>query len=104
MIADFSGDGCATKRAQVGHRGGLFSPGLCELCDRSATFGGMQERRIQRTDSPSAATQLLIEALATRSDARAVALVDDRGRVLAGAGTPADVACLSRVAGPTDKS
>ncbi len=63
----------------------------------------MQERRVRRNELPAAAAQLLIEALAARSLARAVALVDDTGHVLAGTGAPADLANLSRLAGPPER-
>jgi hypothetical protein len=60
----------------------------------------MINRRTKRSPRPDEALQLLIEAVADRSAVRAVALVNGRGRLLAGTGTPADLAGLARLAGP----
>jgi hypothetical protein len=60
----------------------------------------MTERRTKRSPRPDEALQLLIEALADRSDVRAVALVNARGRVLAAAGAPTDIAGVARLARP----
>ena len=58
------------------------------------------ERRVKRSSQPEEAIQLLLESLADRSDARAVALVNGRKRVLAAAGQPWDIADLREVAEP----
>ena len=60
----------------------------------------MMERRTKRSSQPEEAIQFLLEALADRSDARAVALVNGRKRVIAGAGRPWDIADLRELAGP----
>jgi hypothetical protein len=56
------------------------------------------ERRIKRSAQPEEAIQFLLESLADRSEARAVALVNGRKRVLAAAGRPWDIADLREVA------
>jgi hypothetical protein len=60
----------------------------------------MLERRTKRSPEPHEAIQLLLEAFADRSRARAVALVNMRGRMLAGAGGPEDVVGLAKFAAP----
>ncbi len=60
----------------------------------------MNERRIKRSKRPEEAIQYLLESLADRSDARAVALVNGKKRVLAAAGKPWDIADLREVAEP----
>jgi hypothetical protein len=60
----------------------------------------MVERRFKRSAQPEEAIQLLLESLADRSEARAVALVNGRRRVLAGAGQPWDIAALREIAAP----
>jgi hypothetical protein len=60
----------------------------------------MMERRVKRSAQPEEAIQLLLESLADRSEARAVALVNGRKRVLAAAGKPWDIADLREVAEP----
>jgi hypothetical protein len=56
------------------------------------------ERRVKRSAQPEEAIQFLLEALADRSEARAVALVNGKKRVLAAAGQPWDIADLREVA------
>jgi len=56
----------------------------------------MQERRIRRSDSRDDALQLLIETVADRAGGRGVALVDDRGMLLAGAGKTREMWGLAR--------
>src|SRR5579863_8657769 len=58
------------------------------------------ERRIKRSTQPEEAIQLLLESLADRSEARAVALVNGQKRILAAAGQPWDIADLREVAEP----
>jgi hypothetical protein len=60
----------------------------------------IMERRIKRSQQPEEAIQLLLESLADRSEARAVALVNTNKRVLAAAGQPWDIADLREVAEP----
>jgi hypothetical protein len=60
----------------------------------------IMERRIKRSQQPEEAIQLLLESLADRSEARAVALVNTKKRVLAAAGKPWDIADLREVAEP----
>jgi hypothetical protein len=63
----------------------------------------MMNRRTKRSEEPREAIQFLLEALADRSDARAVALVDENRRVLAGVGMPADLGDLRELAGPVGR-
>jgi hypothetical protein len=58
------------------------------------------ERRVKRSAQPEEAIQFLLESLADRSEARAVALVNGHKRVLAAAGQPWDIADLREVAEP----
>ena len=58
------------------------------------------ERRVKRSAQPEEAIQFLLESLADRSEARAVALVNGKKRVLAAAGRPWDIADLREVAEP----
>jgi hypothetical protein len=60
----------------------------------------IMERRMKRSEQPEEAIQLLLESLADRSEARAVALVNGKKRVLAAAGQPWDIADLREVAEP----
>jgi hypothetical protein len=60
----------------------------------------IMERRIKRSEQPEEAIQLLLESLADRSEARAVALVNGNKRILAAAGKPWDIADLREVAAP----
>lgn len=64
----------------------------------TADSAGMQERRRTRSGNRWQATHLLVESLAARSRARAVAVVDERGKVLAAHGAAGDVARLARMA------
>jgi hypothetical protein len=63
----------------------------------------MMNRRMKRSAQPREAIQFLLEALADRSDARAVALVDENRRVLAGVGMPRDLSDLRELAGPVGR-
>jgi hypothetical protein len=58
------------------------------------------ERRVKRSAQPEEAIQFLLESLADRSEARAVALVNAQRRILAAAGQPWDIADLRDVAEP----
>ena len=61
----------------------------------------MEERRTRRSDSRDEALQILVETLSERRGGRGVALVDDRGLLLAGAGKTREMwglsRCLSRI-------
>jgi hypothetical protein len=57
----------------------------------------MQERRTKRSQDPREAAALLVSALASRSAARAVAVVDGDGQLIAGRGAAADLEGLARV-------
>jgi hypothetical protein len=54
----------------------------------------MNDRRMKRSSDRSEALQYLVESVADRSGARALVLVDDAGRIVAGMGMPQEVACL----------
>ncbi len=54
----------------------------------------MDERRTKRSGDRSEALQFLIESVADRSGARALVLLDDAGRIVAGTGMPREVASL----------
>jgi hypothetical protein len=56
------------------------------------------ERRTKRSQVREEALQYLVEAVHDRSAVFAVALVDERGRIVAGTGMPRDVAGLARIA------
>jgi hypothetical protein len=58
------------------------------------------ERRQKRSQDPQIALQFLLEALADRSDAHAVALVAGDGRIVAGVGMPSDLRGLATIAAP----
>ncbi len=58
----------------------------------------MFEQRTKRSDERATALQYLVEAVLDRSDVRCAALVDESDRIVAGAGMPADLASLARVA------
>jgi len=58
----------------------------------------MNERRIKRSAERQEALQFLVESVADRSGARALVLLDDSGRVVAGMGPPDDVQGLVRSA------
>ena len=55
----------------------------------------MLDRRNKRSSERTEALQYLIEAIADRSGVRALVLVDDFGRIVAGMGIPRDVAGLA---------
>jgi hypothetical protein len=55
----------------------------------------MLERRGKRSTERVEALQFLVEAVADRSGVRALVLVDDFGRIVAGMGVPRDVAGLA---------
>jgi hypothetical protein len=55
----------------------------------------MLERRSKRSAERVEALQFLVEAVADRSGVRALVLVDDFGRIMAGTGVPRDVAGLA---------
>jgi hypothetical protein len=55
----------------------------------------MLDRRTKRSHERVEALQYLIEAIADRSGVRALVLVDDFGRIVAGMGIPRDVAGLA---------
>jgi hypothetical protein len=58
----------------------------------------MSERRTKRSSDPVEALQYLVEAVADRSHAPAVVLVDDTGHIVAGMGGPKEVSGLARAA------
>jgi hypothetical protein len=58
----------------------------------------MLERRSKRSGERVEALQYLVEAVADRSGVRAMVLVDDFGRIVAGMGVPRDVAGLALTA------
>jgi hypothetical protein len=58
----------------------------------------MIERRSKRSGAREEALQFLFESVADRSGARALVLMDDAGRIVAGMGMPADVVGLARAA------
>jgi hypothetical protein len=55
----------------------------------------MLDRRNKRSADRTEALQYLVEAVADRSGVRALVLVDDFGRIVAGMGVPRDVAGLA---------
>jgi len=58
------------------------------------------ERRNKRSDDREQALQYLVEALYDRSEARAVALIDEQGRIVAGTGMPNDLSGLAKIGPP----
>jgi len=58
----------------------------------------MQDRRSKRSTDRDEALQYLVESVADRSGVRALVLVDDAGRIVAGMGMPAEVVGLARTA------
>jgi hypothetical protein len=58
----------------------------------------MSERRWKRSADRTEALQYLVEAVADRSSASALVLVDDSGHIVAGMGMPTEVAGLARAA------
>jgi len=61
-------------------------------------MGRMNDRRNKRSEDRSEALQFLVESVADRSGVRALVLVDDRGRIVAGTGMPDEVVGLARTA------
>jgi hypothetical protein len=59
----------------------------------------MLERRAKRSRDPVEALQYLVEALCDRSEARAVAIIDARGRIVAGIGAPSELRDLASLGG-----
>ena len=55
---------------------------------------------MKRSAERDEALQYLVETLTDRSDVRAVALVDERGKIRAGVGMPLDLQGLAKLAGP----
>jgi hypothetical protein len=60
----------------------------------------LTERRRKRSENWQEALQYLVEALYDRSEARAVALIDAAGRVVAGTGTWKDLKGLATITPP----
>lgn len=60
----------------------------------------MNERRKQRSECKDEALALLLESVRARSSISAIALVDGRGSVVAGAGPERDLRVLGAVARP----
>lgn len=60
----------------------------------------MDERRTKRSGDRTEALQYLVEATYDRNDVRALALVDDVGRLVAGVGMPRDLVGLAQLARP----
>ncbi len=58
----------------------------------------MMERRTKRSADRDEALQLLVESVADRSGARALVLMNEAGRIVAGMGMPDDVMTLARTA------
>jgi hypothetical protein len=58
----------------------------------------MNDRRMKRSNERTEALQYLVEAVADRSGARALVLLDDAGRIVAGTGMPQEVVVLARAA------
>ena len=58
----------------------------------------MDDRRLKRSEERTEALQYLVEAVADRSGARALVLLDDAGRIVAGTGMPQEVVSLARAA------
>ena len=57
-----------------------------------------EERRMKRSVEREEALQFLVESVADRSGVRALVLLDDAGRIVAGMGVPKDVSGLARTA------
>src|SRR5580704_14775332 len=60
--------------------------------------GAMKERRTKRSTERDEAVQHLLLAVALAQGGRGIALVDDRGRLLAGSGSPRQMWAAARVA------
>lgn len=58
----------------------------------------MIDRRTKRSAERVEALQFLVESVADRSGAKALVLMDDAGRIVAGMGMPEDVVGLARAA------
>ena len=58
----------------------------------------MNDRRTKRSANRDEALQFLVESVADRSGVRALILVDDAGRIVAGMGMPNEVVGLARTA------
>jgi hypothetical protein len=58
----------------------------------------MIERRVKRSADRGEALQYLVEAVADRSGVRALVLLDDAGRIVAGTGMPNEVVGLVKTA------
>jgi hypothetical protein len=58
----------------------------------------MNDRRFKRSTDRGEALQYLVESVADRSGVRALVLVDDAGRIVAGMGMPNEVVGLARTA------
>jgi len=56
------------------------------------------DRRTKRSQDQEEALQYLVEALADRSQVKAVVLVDDVGHIVAGMGMPGEVTQLAQIA------
>jgi hypothetical protein len=56
----------------------------------------MHERRTKRSTDREVATQYLLEALASATLGRGVALLDEKGRLLAGAGSSREMWAVAR--------
>lgn len=61
------------------------------------------ERRSKRSEDRWEALQYLVEALADRSEAKAVVLIDDAGRIMAGMGMAKDIVGLAKLARPVSR-
>lgn len=59
---------------------------------------GMLDRRMKRSADRDEALQFLVESVADRSGVRALVLVDDGGRIVAGTGMPDEVVGLAQSA------
>jgi hypothetical protein len=58
----------------------------------------MTERRTKRSELREEALQMLVESVADRNGARALVLMNEAGRIVAGIGMPNDVMTLARTA------
>lgn len=68
------------------------------MIDHTTTTGS--DRRSKRSEDRWEALQYLVEALADRSDAKAVVLIDEAGRIMAGMGMAKDIVGLAKLARP----
>lgn len=60
----------------------------------------MNERRKRRSGRKDEALQMLLESVRERSDVSSIAIIDGRGRVVAGVGSDHELEVLSVVAAP----